>query len=146
MAKYSEVSEQNENIFADIVAEADLERVINVKVLSDNRQKEIGKVIKANPLIKHMTNEDVVIIVNEKIFDGLADNHKRLVADQLVTWIGYDFEHDKLNICKPDVVTFSGILRKYTFEIFSQVSEAIKLLYEAKNQDEAENGETEDGE
>jgi len=141
MAKYSEVSEENANIFAEMVAEADLERLINVKILADNRQKEIGKVIKANALIQHMTNEDVIIIINEDIFDRLEDNHKRLIADQLVTWIGYDRENDKLFICKPDVVTFSGILRKYGFEIYSQVNELIRLLYDADKQNKEENGE-----
>ena len=43
MAKYSEVSAFNADIFADQVAEADLERVLNVKVLADNRQKDIAK-------------------------------------------------------------------------------------------------------
>lgn len=140
MAKYEEVSEFNENIFNEIIAETDLERYINIKILSDNRQKKIGSVVKANPLVKHMTNEDIIIIINEKIFDGLEDSQKRFVADELITEIGYDFEKDKIIIAKHDITTFSGILRKYTFAVYEQVHECIKSLYDAKNNDEAQNG------
>lgn len=143
MAKYEEVSEMNADIFKEIVSEVDLERVVNVIVLADNRQKEIGKVTKANPLVKFMTNEDVIIIINEKIYDGLEDEQKRLVADELVTWIGYDFEKDKVNIVKPDINVHTGVLRKYTFPIYERLQETIKSLYDAKNNQEAEEEEAE---
>lgn len=137
MSKYSEVNETNEIIFADQVADADLERVVNVKVLGDNRQKDIFKVVKANPIVKHMTNEDVIIIVNETIFDGLETDQKRLVADEAVTYIGYDFEKDKLTISKPDLTTFKGIIRKYSFETYERLNESITSLYDAKKNAEA---------
>jgi len=139
MAKYEEVSGENQNLFADAVADADLERLLNVKVLSDNGQKEIGKVQKANPLVKYLTSEDVIIIINEDIFDGLEDNQKRLVVDELVTQLGYDREKDKLIISKPDINTFGSILRKYSFPIYETLHESIKSLYDAKKGAENEN-------
>lgn len=139
MSKYTEVNETNEIIFADQVAAVDLERVVNVKVLSDNRQKDIFKVIKANPIVKHLVNEDVIIIINEIIFDNLEANQKRLVADEAVTYISYDFEKDKLTISKPDLVTFQGIIRKYTFEAYEKLNESIVSLYDAKKNEESKN-------
>ena len=139
MSKYTEVNETNEIIFADQVVAVDLERVVNVKVLADNRQKDIFKIIKANPIVKHMTNEDVIIIINEIIFDDLEIGQKRLVADEAVTYIGYDFEKDKLTISKPDLITFQGIIRKYTFEVYERLNESIISLYEAKKNEETKN-------
>jgi hypothetical protein len=140
MAKYTEVSEFNADIFQTQVEEADLHRYLNVKVLADDRQKTIFKVIKANPLVKHMTNEDVIIIINEKIFDGLEDNQKRLVADEAVTYFSFDSEKDRLVMHQPDLTTFRGVIRKYTFEVYEALVESIQSLYDAKNNDEAQNG------
>lgn len=140
MAKYSEVGEFNVNIFADQVAEADLERVLNVKVLADDRQKKIFKVIKANPLVKHMTGEDVIVVINEKIFNGLEDNQKRLVADEAITYIGFDFEKDKIHISNPDINVHTGILRKYGNDIYIGLQEQIKLIYDQKKEVDKELG------
>jgi len=139
MAKYSAVFDENEDIFKEIIGSADLERLINVKVLANNTQKEIGKVMKTNDLVRFMTKQDVVIIINETIFDQLEDNQKRLIADELITWISYNSETDKVVITKPDITTFGSILRKYTFEVYERLHETIKSLYDAKKNDEAEN-------
>jgi len=137
MAKYEEVSEQNEDIFKGLISEADLERYINVKILADNRQKTVYNVVKANALLKHMTAEDVIIIINETIFDKLEDNQKLIVADEAIAYIGFDFEKDRLIISKPDLTTFKGIIRKYSFPIYERLEETIKSLYEAENNPEA---------
>lgn len=137
MAKYEEVSEQNEDIFKALISEADLERYINVKILADNRQKTVYNVVKANALLKHMTAEDVIIIINETIFDKLEDNQKSIVADEAIAYIGFDFEKDRLIISKPDLTTFKGIIRKYSFPIYERLEETIKSLYEAENNPEA---------
>jgi len=139
MAKYSAVFDENEDIFKEIIGSADLERLINIKVLANNTQKEIGKVMKTNDLVRFMTKQDVVIIINETIFDQLEDNQKRLIADELITWISYNSETDKVVITKPDITTFGSILRKYTFEVYERLHETIKSLYDAKKNDEAEN-------
>jgi hypothetical protein len=141
MAKYTTIYDENDNIFKDVIAIADLERLVNVKILANNTQKEIGKVIKTNDLVRFMTKQDVVIIINETIYDQLEEKQKRLVADELVTWISYDTERDRVVITKPDITTFSGILRKYTFEVYERLYETIKSLYDKKKNDDAENGE-----
>jgi hypothetical protein len=38
----------------------------------------------------------------------------------------FDVEHDKLTIKKPDVITFSEILTKHTFETWNVLRESVK--------------------
>ena len=47
-------------------------------------------------------------------------------------------ENDKLIITKPDVVTFSGVLSKHTFDKWDALRESIKTLYAAEKQAEDE--------
>ena len=137
MAKYEEVEQKNEDIFLDFIAEAKLEHLIQIKVLADNSQKKVCEIKKVSPLMKFMTNEDVVIIINEDIYNGLEDNQKRLVADEYTTQISFDYEKDRVIITKPTLTTFPSIMDKYTFPIYIRVDETIKALYEAKNNPEA---------
>ena len=52
--------------------------------------------------------------------------------------IHFNTEKDKIEISKPDVVTFSGILAKHTFEKWNVLRESITTLYNAEKQEEDE--------
>jgi hypothetical protein len=73
MAKFEEVFPDTQNLFNRIIDTADLQRFVNIKILSNDKLKEVGKVVKANDLVRHMTNEDLIIIINEKIFEQLDE-------------------------------------------------------------------------
>ena len=109
---FTDVSKETQKLFTNLIDEANLERVINIKLLSCNELKQIGKVVKANDLLKFMTDNDVIILINEVIFDQLEGDQKELVAQELIAYVSYDFEKGKLVITQPDVNTFSLVLKK----------------------------------
>lgn len=129
MAKYQEVFEDTQDLFTKLIAKTDLERIINIKILANNTLKEIGKVIKANDLVKHMTSEDVIILLNEKVFEKLTPEQKTMVAEDLLAPISYDNEKGKLVISKPDVQAFSLLLRKYGWNQYEALLLSIKSIY-----------------
>lgn len=131
MAKYLEPFDETKEIFNTVFEAQMLDRYANFKVLADNRQKDIYKVFKANDLVKHMTNNDVVIVINETIFDALPDDLKQMVAEEATAGIHFDLEKDKLIITKGDVQTYSGLLRHYGYEKYEVLTESIKTLYDA---------------
>lgn len=137
MAKYSEIDPTNRAVFDETIDGVALEGV-NIKILANNAQKEIGKVIKANDLLKHMTEEDVIITINEKIYDQLSNQQKLIVADDLIAGIHLNLDTERLVINKPDMSVYTGVIRKYTFPIYEQLYETIKSLFEKeKNKKEA---------
>ncbi len=138
MAKYREPYEDTQELFDTVLSETGLERMVNVTVLSQDNLKEITKVSKANDLVKHMTQFDVVVIVNEIIYDQLTDDQKRIVVEEAISHISYDTENDKLVISKPDFVAHSGVLRKYGFETMERLRETVKSLYQAQKEEQDE--------
>lgn len=136
MAKFEEVFEDTQGLFNKLIADADLERVLNIKILANNSLKEIGKVVKANDLVKHMTSEDVIIILNEKIFEQLTDEQKTMIAEELLASVSFDDEKGKVVISKPDVNTFSLLLRKYTYAKYEVLLESIKTLFNVEEEEE----------
>ena len=135
--KFDELDEDIQQLFDTVIGCTDLERMVKIKIVGNDRQKEIGKVVKTNDLTKYLSNDvDVVVIINQLIFSQLPADMQEMVAIELITYIGYDSEKDKLIITKPDVSTFSSILRKYGYEAYERKELSVKSLYDKKQNDE----------
>lgn len=139
MAKFEEVFEDTQTMFTDFINAIDNLREVNIKILAQNRLKEIGKVVKANDLVRHMTNEDIIILLNEQIFEKLEDEQKLMVVEELIARVYFDAEKGKILIINPDVNTFSLLLRKYGYDKYEVLHESIKALFAEEAEAEAEN-------
>lgn len=138
MAKYEEPFEETIDLYNQLIEQAGLSNFVNITILTNNKAKEIFKVNKANELLKYRTGDDIIIVLNEKIFDQLTEEQRVIVAEESLASIHFDSEKDKIIISKPDVVTFSGILAKYSFDTWNVLKESIKTLYDAEKQTEDE--------
>ena len=76
---YTDVSLDTQKIFNQLIDDASLERVVNIKFLGCPELKQIGKVVKANDLLKFMTDNDVIILINEDWM--ILSGSVRLVLD-----------------------------------------------------------------
>ena len=99
MAKYLEPFDDTKEIFNEAITKANLDLNVTFKILADNRQKDIYRVFKANDLIKHMTNNDIVIVINETIYDKLNLEQKIMVTEEALAGVHYDNEKEKVLKC-----------------------------------------------
>ena len=132
MAKFDEPFEDTQALFDEKIKAIGLDQFINITVVVNNTAKELFKVNKANDLLKYRTGDDVLIVLNEKIFEQLTDAQKHIVVEDSLASIHFDTEKDRLIITKPDVIAYSGVLSKFTFETWNVVRESIKTLYAAE--------------
>lgn len=130
---------ETEDLYAEVIAKHGLDKFMRIVIVSDNKLKDLFKVVKSSPLLKYRSGDDINIIINETIFDGLTDEQRNIVVEESLAGIHYDTEKDKIVITKPDVVTFSGILSKYGFEKWNLLRETTISLYntEKDNEDKA---------
>lgn len=138
MAKYEEPFEDTTDLYKELIDKAGLSNYVNITILTDNKAKVPYKVNKANELLKYRTGDDIIIVLNEKIFDQLTDEQRTIVAEESLSSIHFDSEKDRIVISKPDVVTFSGILAKHSFDKWNVLRESITTLYNAEKQEEDE--------
>ena len=137
MAKFEEPHEETKLLYDQAILQTNLDNYINITVLVDNKAKKIFKVNKANDLLKHRTGDDIIIVINEKILDLLEAPQRAIVVEESLSAISYNTETLSLTISKPDVETFSGILRKHTFTTWNVIRESIQAVYKAEK-DEAD--------
>ena len=138
MAKFEEPFEDTKLIFKTVIDGTDLERVINIKLLTNNKLKEVGKVSKTNDLVQFMTSEDIVIQINEEVFEKLDELQQIIVAEALVAHIEYDFEKDKLSINKPDVMGHSGVISKFGDKVYLNTLEIIRETFNSLKEQKEE--------
>lgn len=138
MAEYQEPFEDTTDLYKKYIEKAGLTNFINITILSNNKAKEIYKINKANELLRYRTGDDIIIVVNEIILDKLEDEDKEMVIEESISSIHYNTEKDRIEISKPDVVTYSGVLSKYGFDKWNKVRETIKLFFESEKQSDSE--------
>lgn len=138
MAKFEEPFEDTLDLYNEVIKTVGLDQYVNITVLTNNKAKELFKVNKANELLKYRTGDDIIIVLNERIFEQLTDEQKRIVIEESLASIHYDMDNDKLVLSKADVITFSGVLSKHTFDKWNTLRESIKSLYAAEKQAEDE--------
>jgi hypothetical protein len=138
MAKFETPFEDVEELFNEKIKARELDRYVNIIVVVNNKSKDIFKVVKVGELDKFRSSDDVRIVLNQNIFDKLEEVQKHIVVEDALACIHFDVEKDKLVMTKPDVIAYSGILSKYTFETWNIVRESINSLYAAEKGEDAE--------
>ena len=124
MAKYSQASEEVENIVAEISSELGLENFgVDFQPLFVNKSKEVCKVVKANELFEYASKrEDLIFVVcNQDTFNGTdPQGHPYVDEKAKYLWlrtemekVGYDTEKDKLVIGCPTITIPVGLYEKY---------------------------------
>jgi len=140
MAKFEEPFDDTKEVFRTVIDGTELERVINIKILSNNKLKEIGKVSKSTDLVKFLSSEDIIIQVNEEVFEKLDELQQIIVAEALVAHIEYNFEKDKLSINKPDVMGHSGVISKFGDKVYLNTLEIIREAFNSLKEQKEEQG------
>lgn len=136
MANYRAPYEDFEDYFFQARSDARLEQVVRLVVVANDSMKDIGKIKKAPDLLKYFSDADVIIEFNENIFEQLEDEQRQIVADDFMSRVSYNYDKDKIEITKPDVVTSTGIIDKYGTEKVLRLSRTIKEIH---NQEEDRN-------
>ena len=133
MAKFEEVFEDTLELFNKHIENSSIPRAVRIKILSNESiKKGFGNVSKTQEFVKFMTDYDVIIQINEPIFDQLGDNQKEYVVKDLLGKVFYDGDKDKVSILPHDITTFSGVLRSYDIETYLTIKESIVTLLEQK--------------
>jgi hypothetical protein len=123
--KLDGVLKETEDLFKKVLEETSVPRSIKFELIAANDMKEIGKVAKANEILKYMTEIDIIILLNENIFDRLADDQKVMILEELLAQVFWDSNSGKIKLIKPDVNTFSLLIKRYGIDFYLGVKDSI---------------------
>lgn len=123
--KLDGVLKETEELFIKVLNETSIPKSIRFELISADDMKEVGKVAKANEILKYMTDIDIIVLLNEHIFDKLAEDQKRMIIEELLAQVYWDSNSGKIKLIKPDVNTFSLLIKKYGIDFYLGVKDSI---------------------
>lgn len=138
MSNYREPYEEYAEMFNRSLSDAGLEQFVDVKVLVNDKLKEIGKVRKAPKLVTYLNDYDAIIEYNEGVFEQLEDHQKEIMVEELVAQVHFNNDTGAIKITKPDIATFSGVLNKYGTEVYFRYANTVKEIFSQKEDKEKE--------
>jgi hypothetical protein len=116
MKKYSEVSEEIDNLVNDISNELGLFNYgVDFQPICVAKAKEVCKVVKANELAEHVSQrEDLVFVIcYEDAFDLVDEKTRYMWLRMAMETVSYDTEKMKINIGGPTINVPLGFAEKY---------------------------------
>lgn len=137
---YQTPHSDTKEVFENIIDASDLSRLMDITILTDNKQKVVAKAIKATDILRHLASVDVIIIVNEDVFEELPEHQQIMVADEVLAGVGYNYNTEKAIISKGDLQTHHLFLKKYTYDTYEVLLESIKTTYEVVKKKKEEGG------
>jgi hypothetical protein len=101
---------------------------------ADDKQKTLIKIIKVNDRYSNLLGADLLVSFNEDYFDAFDDESKSILVDQELALIEFNLEKGILKIGKPDLVTSSGIIKKYGVDAVERANQ-VRDLYNQQQTD-----------
>lgn len=130
--RYDELSQDTIDFFTGVYDTKAFSIKIGFKFISDSKMKQSIKVMKLSDMYKFLLNKDVLVIINEDLFDKLDEESMKILIEQELDKIEVDFKNGKIKMVQPDVKTFAGILSKYGEEAVLRANQVDKLSSEQK--------------
>jgi TRAP-type C4-dicarboxylate transport system substrate-binding protein len=131
MAKFTEVSDELQERFNEIRnKQTSLPDFIKIKLLNNEKQKDIYSPAKANGVIEYLNEIEFLIFVNEDLFDKL-DDEARDIIEEALAYVGFDQDKEIVSKATPDYTTFSGLQSKYDKKL-SRAKELVRTLIQQK--------------
>jgi hypothetical protein len=125
---YYEVSQELEDTFAKIWKSLHISVDLKYKLIGNSKLKGGIKISKLRDVLSYLTNQEMLIELNENDLYTLDDVAMEIVISQELSKIYIDPNTGKIRLLKPDVITFSGIIKKYSLEDVTRANTLVKLM------------------
>ena len=144
MAKFFELTDENQTLVNDVFQDTGMHNYMNLKMVGVSKAKELIKVSKANPLAEYVGKcpDTIVCAIYEDAFDRLDEKTKRLLLIDAFGVVFYDDEKDKISIGAPQIVVTVAGRMKYGEDLINAAETGVlaiqKLEDEKREQKELE--------
>lgn len=131
--KFAKVMDETQEYFDAVMKKINQPFAIKFVLIQADRQKVAVKVQKISDVYQFITNADVIVSFNETIFNALDETAKEILLLQEIDKVHVNIDSGKIKFTKPDMVTFSGIIKKFGLEKVARANQLNELVAEGEN-------------
>jgi len=140
--QFHELSDYIVEYFDDLKKNLSIPVDVKYVYQADDKQKTLIKIIKIVDRYSILLNADLLVSFNEDYFDQFDDEAKNILIDQELALIQVDYDKGTFKIGRPDLVTSSGIIKRYGVEAVERANQVRDLLSQQIEDKESENKKT----
>jgi len=129
ISKFYEISDETVNIFHEIVRKKLLSEVA-FQFIGNASQKTVIKVSKLSDQYEYMLKKHILVAVNEELMSKFDDESINILFEQEIDKIHFDGEKGKVKLVKPDISTFSSLIKKWGIEKISRANQLAEITSE----------------
>lgn len=130
MAKdqFHELADYIEDFFNEMKQKLNLAVDIKYAFQANDKQKSLVVIKKVPDNYAVLIKADLLVTFNEDYYDAFDEESKKILIDQELAKIEFNMEKGTLKISKPDLVTSSAIIKKYSLESVERANQ-VRDLY-----------------
>lgn len=117
--RYGKTSEDVINFFNEI-NKTQMTDKISFLFISDSEAKELITIKKINDKFKFVLERDLIVTINEDLFDKFDDISKKLLIEEELSKVNFNYESGKISIGKADFVTNMKTISKYGIDTIAR--------------------------
>lgn len=108
----------------------DKKQNVSVKLLfqGNSKQKELIKIKKISEEYSYVLGKELLISINEDVMMSLDDECITILFEQEIDKVSVNMESGSIKMVKPDLSTFSGLVRKYGVDKVARANKVEELL------------------
>jgi hypothetical protein len=122
MDKYYKLDEDTITFFNNVFSKKAFPVKIDFEFIGNSKQKSFIKIAKIADQYEFLLEKQLIISVNEELFDAFDDESKTILFEQEIDKLTIDVDKGKIKMIKPDLNTFSGLISKYGIEKISRAN------------------------
>lgn len=134
MDNFYELSEETTSKFFEIFNKKSFPLSVKFQFIGDEKQKELIKISIINPKFAFLLNKEILVSINEAIFDAFDEESVTILMEQEIDKIYINIETGKMKLIKTDLNTFSSLVNKYGVEKVARANK-VEELYNQQQKD-----------
>lgn len=134
MDNFYELSEDTTSKFFEIFNKKSFPLSVKFQFIGDEKQKELIKISIINPKFSFLLNKEILVSINEAIFDAFDEESVTILMEQEIDKIYINIETGKMKLIKTDLNTFSSLVNKYGVEKVARANK-VEELYKEQQKD-----------
>lgn len=134
MDNFYELSEETTGKFFEIFNKKSFPLSVKFQFIGDEKQKELIKISIINPKFAFLLNKEILVSINEAIFDAFDEESVTILMEQEIDKIYINIETGKMKLIKTDLNTFSSLVNKYGVEKVARANK-VEELYKEQQKD-----------
>jgi len=138
MDKFSQLDEDVLNKFMETFRKKAFPINISFQFIGSQKQKGLIKISKIQDMYEFILEKQLLVSINQELFDSFDTEAVEILFEQEIDKISINIETGKIKLIKPDLTTFSSLIKKWGIESVGRANSVELLAVEQKDDKESE--------